>query len=97
MNCYTIHDTAAEYYFAPFFARTDAEAKRMFILAMGDNFPHRNDYTLYHIGSFDQDTGNLTECEPNSVLAGRSISESQNPNPNSQQQELPLTQEVTTQ
>lgn len=76
MKCYSIHDTAAEYFFPPFFARTDAEASRMFVQSLGDSFPHRSDYGLYLCGAFDQDTGLLTAHEPKIVLSGLSIAES---------------------
>jgi len=74
MNIYTIHDTAADYYLPPYFAKNDAQAKRMFIGSLGDSFPHRSDFNLYLIGQFDDNTGNITAQNPASILAGRSIS-----------------------
>lgn len=79
MNVYTIYDSAAEYHLPPFFAQADAQAKRMFIQSLGDSFPHRADFNLLKIATFDQNTGVITSQDPISILAGRSISETFNP------------------
>ncbi len=81
MKIYTIHDMAAAFFFSPFAAHTDAEASRMFVASLGDSFPHRQDYTLFRIGSFDPDTGELKTQKHKKVLAGLSIPPSENPNP----------------
>ena len=72
-NIYTIRDDAAAYFLPIFLARTHSEAKRMFITSLGDSFPHRSDFKLFHIGEFDEDIGLLTPQEPTMVLAGLSI------------------------
>lgn len=70
---YTIRDAAAQYFLPPFFAKTDAQAKRMFIGSLGESFTHRADFQLFLIGAFDDDNGNITPLEPTVVLAGLSI------------------------
>lgn len=74
MNCYSIYDASAEYFLPPYFARTDAEAKRMFIGSLGDSFQFRQDFNLFRLASFDQDTGIFTaEPAPIIVIAGATI------------------------
>lgn len=75
MNIYAIHDAAAKYFLPPFTAPTDGVAKRMFVASMGDSFPHRADFTLHLVGSFDEDQGTLSipQSGPRLVLAGLSV------------------------
>ena len=82
MNMYSVFDAAAQYFMPPFFARTDGEAKRMFIGSLGDSFQFRADYNLFSLGAFDQDTGTLTAAPaPMIVLSGATIPEEHNPSP----------------
>jgi hypothetical protein len=78
MNIYSIHDAAAQYFINPFVAQTDAQATRMFIGSLGESFPHRADFTLHCLGTFDPDTGNIA-ADPRLVMAGLSIAEKFNP------------------
>lgn len=74
MNVYTIYDSAAKYYFPIFLARTDDESIRMFAVSMGEKFIHRQDYTLFNIGEFSHENGNLKKAEPMlSVMNGLSL------------------------
>lgn len=73
MNIYSIHDQAAMYFLPPFFAKTDAQAIRMFIGSLGDSFPHRADFNLFRVGKFDENDGTITPETPHKVLAGLSI------------------------
>jgi len=73
MMIYSIRDDVAQFFIAPFLAENDAHAKRMFIGSMGDSFPHRSDFKLYRVGSFDPDNGTVTPEDPALVLAGFSI------------------------
>lgn len=73
MNLYTIHDSAAEYYFLPFVARTDGEAQRMFIVSMGENFIHRASFSLYHIGTFNQDDAAMEIFPKKHIIHGSDI------------------------
>lgn len=79
MNIYSIRDDSAQYFLPPLFARTDGQAKRMFIGSLGDSFPFRKDFGLYLIGTFDEQTGLLTTQEPSIVLAGFSIPSESSP------------------
>lgn len=81
MNMYTIKDGAADFFITPFFAKTDAQATRMFISSLGDSFPYRRDYTLFKVAIFDDDTGTVTGNVPSVVLAGHSIDENDDPRP----------------
>jgi len=80
MNLYSIHDGSAQYFLPIFAAKTGDQAKRMFIGSLGDSFPYRADFTLHHVGHFDDDTGTLTACDPPVVvLTGLSIPPSMDP------------------
>lgn len=61
MFIYTVHDTKAEAFLTPFFARNDAVAIRNFTAAIRDetHMFSRNaaDYTLFKIGEFSEDVG----------------------------------------
>jgi len=64
MKIYTVHDSKAEAYLQPFFARSNGEAIRSFTQAI--NTPDHQfakysaDYTLFEIGEFDDNTGVIT-------------------------------------
>jgi len=73
MKIYSIRDDAAQFFIQPFFANTDAQATRMFIGSLGDSFPHRADFKLYALGTFDTETGQICGSGPVLVLAGLSI------------------------
>lgn len=70
----TIYDSKAEAYLVPFTMRSEAEAVRAF----GDHASqagtpvnqHPEDYFLYKVGSFDQNTGVITACDKVSLAAG---------------------------
>lgn len=79
MNLYSIRDDAAQYFLPLFLAKTDNQAKRMFIGSLGDTFPHRSDFKLFLIGEFDDENGTITPKEPTLVLAGFSIPADLNP------------------
>lgn len=61
---YSVRDSKAERYISPFYAPTRAVAQRMFETAAntpGENFnAHSGDFTLFEIGTFDDETGILT-------------------------------------
>lgn len=80
MKIYTVRDTAADYFLPPYFARTDDQAKRMFIGSLGDSFPYRRDFGLFLVGEFDEETGVINGLDPVQVLAGLSIPEKMDPN-----------------
>lgn len=91
LGMYSIHDAAARYFMLPFTAQTDAQARRMFIQSMGDQFPHRADFILFKVGEFDQETGLVVgDPAPVVVLSGMSIDTALDPRVPA----APLTQEA---
>ncbi len=71
MLAFSVYDAAAEAYLPPTFMSTKAMAIRIFRDAIneeGHQFGrHAADYTLFHVGFFDQITGKLEVIEPNSL------------------------------
>jgi len=71
MNCFTVYDSAARRYLEPFFAETVEVACRMFRSLVNkeghqfNRFPE--DYTLFHIGEYDAELGELTAMTPHSL------------------------------
>lgn len=69
---YAVRDSKAERYLPPFFAPTRAVAVRMFQQAANDqshNFNnHSGDYTLFEIGTFDDETGAIAPHETHENL-----------------------------
>ena len=69
---YVVHDKAVGAYLRPFFQRTHAEAIRTFKSAANDpsspfnQFP--NDYTLFYIAEYEEESGNITPLEAHQPL-----------------------------
>ena len=67
MQIYSVFDTKAEAFITPFFAPTNAVAKRMFKEAAQDQNHqfHKNaeDYNLFVLGTFDENTGEIKGLE----------------------------------
>ncbi len=86
---YAIFDQAAGIYQKPFFGLSDGEVKRSFMdVATAADHPiakHPEDYTLYRLGNFDDNTG-LVQNEENESLctAQEIISQAQSINPEKQ-------------
>lgn len=74
MNAYTIYDVAAGTYMRPFFTTADGEATRSFKdIASDAKHPigqHPEDYTLYRIGSWNDNTGALAGEELEKLMTG---------------------------
>lgn len=65
MKIFTVHDAKAEYYMQPFFARNSGEAIRSFSEAINGDSNHQfakypADFTLFLLGEFNTDTGEIT-------------------------------------
>lgn len=86
MRIYTVQDTTASFYLPPFTAQTDDQAKRMFIGSLGDSFAFRTDFSLFYIGDFNDELGEITKPSHILVLRGSSISEMLDPRPRPLQQ-----------
>nr|QJB20073.1 MAG: nonstructural protein [Microvirus sp.] len=81
-NVYTVHDAKAEAYLDPFFARSHGEAIRSFESAIATpDHPfnrHAKDYSLVHIGTFDDATATLEpHLLPNVLASGLEVSSRQ--------------------
>lgn len=63
LNVYTIFDTASGAYMRPFFVNSDGQALRMFGDIASDAEHevgrHPEDYSLYRIGTYDDNKGQL--------------------------------------
>ena len=74
MNMYTIFDAAANVYMRPFFFQADGQAQRAFQdLSNDDNHEvgkHPEDYTLFRVGSFDDNEGKVTSQSPFKIING---------------------------
>lgn len=78
LKIYTIRDSKGEYYTAPFFKNTDAEAIRDFRgLATDDKSTiskNPEDYDLYRLGTFDNQTGHIVpEKSPEHLVKANNI------------------------
>lgn len=64
---YSVRDAKAEVFGYPFYKKTHGEAERDFNTLCNDpkstvfNFP--DDFDLYYVGSYDDDTGKLTPLD----------------------------------
>lgn len=75
MKLFSVYDSKAEMYSAPFVERTHETARRSFLAAVRDDksavgqYPH--DYALFVIGSFDDTSGVITPAKaPTMVWSG---------------------------
>lgn len=63
IQTFSIKDRATDAFMRPFFAQAIGQAVRMFMDEVnnpqGDIFKHPDDYDLYHLGTFDDNTGQL--------------------------------------
>lgn len=69
---FSLHDRAAAAYGPPMFLNTESQAVRALQLELQkpgglSEFPE--DFTLYHIGSFDDNSGLITPQEPQRVIS----------------------------
>lgn len=71
ISMYSIYDKKVTMYLPPFYARTDGEALRHardFIVDAGSPLgKHAEDYDLFHVGYFDDESG-LVGDSPNNFL-----------------------------
>lgn len=71
---YSVRDVKVERFFPPFAQRNQLEAQRTFLDMCGDHrtpiSKHPEDYTLYEIGSFNPETGEVKAILARVVLHG---------------------------
>lgn len=72
-NLYSAFDSVAEVFHRPFTEVNDKTAIRAFSSSLEDN-KNKNDYTLYKIGTFDDNNGNIEKTKtPIKILTGFEI------------------------
>jgi len=59
-NLYAIYDTVSELFNNPFTDINDQSAIRAFTQSVTEQ-PHKNDYVLYHIAGYDDNSGTITQ------------------------------------
>jgi len=72
MKIYTIHDRVAKCYLPLFLARNDDEATRMWIVSLPEMF-RLQDYSLYSIGTFDDEHGEISGFVKELVAHGDAV------------------------
>lgn len=81
LNVVSVKDRAADAYMRPFFVPTVGMAVRSFsdeVRRGGEDNPmakHPDDYDLYRLGTFDEDTGGLESCLPELLVRGKDVAE----------------------
>lgn len=77
MHLFTVYDMVAERYMKPFWGTNIASAIRGFSDACLDKdspfFDHLEDYALYNIAQFNEETGEVTPIVPFKVASGNSF------------------------
>ncbi len=78
MEICSIHDAAAQAYMTPMFFQSRGQAIRSFSDAVNDGksdfWKHPEDYTLFHLGTFDLRTGMLDYLpSPAALTTGANI------------------------
>lgn len=78
MKILSVHDAKVNAFAQPFFMRTQAEAMRGWIEVVNDPSTqfnkHPEDFNLFLLGDFDEDTGVITPLNaPNAVASAISV------------------------
>ena len=77
LSVYSVFDAKLAAYNVPFFARTDADATRSFgdlcLDPRSRVAQHREDYSLYRLGQFDDETGLLVPQTPVCLMTASAI------------------------
>jgi hypothetical protein len=72
LNIYTVHDAKASAFLVPFFSANDLTAIRQIGMSCRDPgsmfhaFPE--DYTLYYLGTFDDQTSEIEKVVPKAMI-----------------------------
>lgn len=71
---FSVHDAATGAYLPPIFMRSKGEAIRSFTESLENEqhqfHKHYMDYTLFALGTFDDNSGIVTPAEPVRVISG---------------------------
>lgn len=78
LQCFSIYDSKGLVFHAPFYQTSPPAAVRLFSDLINDPstslYKHPLDYTLWHVGSYDDQTGALTPYAPiKHVVDGNSL------------------------
>lgn len=69
---YAVHDSATKVFGLPFYAIRPEQAVRDFTYAANDPqteiYRYANDYSLYFLGTFDDETGQIIHSRPEHVV-----------------------------
>lgn len=72
-QCFSVCDNKTGYFHVPFFSPTVPSGKRMFQEACRDTSTlmskYPEDFTLWHVGEFDDNDGRLTQFDPPGQIA----------------------------
>lgn len=75
LQSFSVLDKAVGAFLTPFFARATGEALRQFTEACNDEkhqfARHADDYILYRVGQFDDNSGFYTPLEPERLVSAR--------------------------
>lgn len=72
LNIYSIRDNLAEIFHRPFFETNNATAIRAFS-DTADKQPHIEDYSLYLVGEWNDQNGQIVPCEPQRIFSGLDV------------------------
>lgn len=85
MNIYAIKDDALNRFMQPFFTHTNAAAIRAFRDHTNEKGSpanmHPGDYTLYYLGNFDEETGDITSDKERLINAADLVDKNENITP----------------
>lgn len=76
----TVRDRAADVYGQPFFTQSTGVGVRIFTDEINRNSPdnnlfkHPEDFDLFYLGEFDDNTGEFDSCRPQQVAVGKDVS-----------------------
>ncbi len=78
-NIYAVYDSKAESYTPPFFEHAEGRALRTFADCCNDQGhqfgKHPEDYTIFRLGEYDDNTGTITQDKISSVATGHTLLE----------------------
>lgn len=74
LKVFSVRDEKVEAFMTPFYGRARGEAMRSFLNAVADEghqfAKNADDYVLYEIGEFDDQSGLMIPAEPVRVISG---------------------------
>lgn len=76
MNMYSVYDKVSEVFNKPFTEINDNSAKRAFYNSIEEN-KSKNDYELYYVGQFDDNTGTIKHHESKRIATGFDVKQSE--------------------